>query len=409
MKSETERHSSRWFAQKWVLDNTVALLGPEAVANSPVQSTFSAIGNDAATEAQALRSRVKRFADIGREFRRLAIRREELARQAEGGSHAATARDNYFAAALFYGAARWSIMEDENPALAELNSKMTECYQKYILLADHPIERVEIPFDGFKIYGYFHRPNNTGERFSTVVSLTGMDGFKEQSVRLYGDKLLARNFAVFAFDGPGQGEAVARGLKVKPDSFDRVAKELIEYLTTRKDVAHEKIALRGSSFGTYWGPRMMASDSRYRVGSFSSVCHEPRGSTIFNSAHPAYKLRHMWMAGYEDEEEFENSYCSKLSLAGIGEKIRQPVLIAAGDSDPLSPIEYTCDFYRELAGPKRLLIYEGQGHGITNPQLSNTVGDFLLDALSGAKIESGIQIVDQAGRSGPLTQVYTPV
>lgn len=406
MKSDNERHSSRWHEQKWVFDNTIALLGPESIASGALNRSYEAIGSDAALEAQMLRSRVKRFADISREVKRLALRRERLAKEAENSKHFVTARDNYFAASIYYGAAKWPIMED-NQRLIDLDSKMTECYQKYVQHADHYIERVKIPFDGNYIIGYFHRPKNNATEFPTILALGGMDSFKEQFTRLYGDRFLERGFAVFSIDGPGQGEALTQGFKVKPDSYDRIGKVIVDYLCTRRDVAKNKIVLWGVSFGTYWGPRLMANEPRLRAGAFQSVCHEPQGRSIFNSAHPAFKLRHMWMAGYTSEEEFERSYCSKLTLEGIGEKISQPLLIAAGDADPLSPIEFTYDFFKSLGGRKRLLIYEGEAHGIADPQLLSTIADFISDALSEVNIENEIMVIEPGGANRNVVKEYT--
>lgn len=406
MKSENEKTSSRWYAQKWVFDNTVALLGPESIASGALNRSYEAIGSDAAQEAQMLRSRVKRFADIGREVKRLAVRRERLARDAENAKRYVTARDNYFAASIYYGAAKWPIMEDNNKRLIDLDAKMIECYQKYIQYADHYIERVKIHFDGSEIFGYFHRPKGELTEYPTILALGGMDSFKEQFTRLYGDRFLERGFAVFSLDGPGQGEALTRGFKVKPDSYDRIGKAIVDYLYSRRDVDKKKIALWGVSFGTYWGPRLIANEARLRAAAFQSVCHEPEGKSIFNSAHPAFKLRHMWMAGYTSEEEFERSYCSKLTLEGIGERISQPLLIAAGDADPLSPIEFTYDFFKALAGKKRLLIYEGEAHGIADPQLLSTIADFISDVFSGMDVENEIVVIEPGGANRSVVKEY---
>lgn len=408
MKSEKENESNRWFSQKWIFDNTVALLGPESIAGGAMKRSYAAIGGDINQEIQVLRTRIRRFADISRELSRLALRRKQFAIEAEAQKHFITARDNYFAASLFYGASRWPIMEDKNLRLRELDSNMTECYTKYIAYADHPIERIKIPFDDGHIYAYFHKPTNEKKEFPTIVALVGMDSFKEQSVRLYGDRLLQRGFGVMAIDGPGQGESLTNGLKVKPDSFDRVGKSIMEYLMARSDVVHDEIALWGLSFGTYWGPRMIANENRYKAGAFQSVCHEPFGKSIFNSAHPAFKLRHMWMAGFEREDEFDRSYCSKLTLSGIGERISQPVLIAAGENDPLSPIEYTYEFFKTLGGPKRLMIFEGEPHGISDPQLPNIIGDFFVDVISDHHIETGITLVETGGTKRTTVENYAP-
>lgn len=74
----------------------------------------------------------------------------------------------------------------------------------------------------------------------------------------------------------------------------------------------------------------------------------------------------MWMSGIEDEAEFDK-LAQKMTLKGLGAKIKCPLLILAGEDDELSPIHYTYEFFKELQGPKRLLVFEGQRHSVPSP------------------------------------------
>ena len=47
-----------------------------------------------------------------------------------------------------------------------------------------------------------------------------MDSSKENMVSLYGDRFLERGFAVLALDGPGQAEAITRGV-IRPQINQR--------------------------------------------------------------------------------------------------------------------------------------------------------------------------------------------
>jgi dienelactone hydrolase len=86
-----------------------------------------------------------------------------------------------------------------------------------------------------------------------------------------------------------------------------------------------------------------------------------------------------------------------MSLKGMGQKIKCPVMTATGEGDQLSPVQYAIEFHKSLAGPKRLVIYEGEPHPIADPNLQHNLGDFLVDAFKGKKIESGITIVEPGG------------
>jgi hypothetical protein len=397
------------------------VLGAEQFTGGSWNKAADSMGSDGTADMIELKASTRKFSDIRRQCKRIASRREVLAKNFESLGHGVIARECYFIAAMLYGCARWSIWSDNDPELIELTEKVTENYSNYATVSDHLIQRVEVPFEGKILYGYFHLPphdigpSGSGEegksrpkterKFPCVVALPGMDTFKEELVRLYGDKFLQRGFSVLAVDGPGQGETVARGLKLTIDNYDRAGKAIMDFLqdfqsidSGSKIVEKEKISINATSFGSYWGPRVMAYDSRYIAGAFSSVCHEPGMGSLFDGSLPTYKPRHMWMCGIDDENEFDAKYRPRLSLEGIGEKLtKQSIFIAAGGDDPLSPIENTVRFYKNIVSAKKQLwVYDGEEHGITDPLLSARIGDFMDDTFRGKDIKSGMFLLERA-------------
>src|SRR6202035_1808393 len=134
------------------------------------------------------------------------------ARAAEAQGNAITARDNWFMAAIHYGAAEWPY-DDSGAKHVELHQKKRACYGNYAKLADHHIEAVSIPFKGKSIPAWFHLPpGHAGGRLPVVISIPGMDSFKETGVALANDRWLSRGAAVLAIDGPGQYESPLLGV-----------------------------------------------------------------------------------------------------------------------------------------------------------------------------------------------------
>ena len=82
----------------------------------------------------------------------------------------------------------------------------------------------------------------------------------------------------------------------------------------------------------------------------------------------------------------------------MGAKISCPVLIAAGEEDQLSPIEYTYEFYDEIKAPKKLFVYEGKKHDLSGPLVRTKVADWIKERLDGRPMESEIIYVHSAGR-----------
>jgi hypothetical protein len=71
----------------------------------------------------------------------------------------------------------------------------------------------------------------------------------------------------------------------------------------------------------------------------------------------------MYMAGYTEEAKFDK-FAQTISLDGVGQKVKCPYLVIAGEDDQLSPIEFTYDLLDTISAPKQLLVYEGAEHGI---------------------------------------------
>jgi len=196
----------RWTEQRWLLDNTIRSVGLDW--DQPRSIYLSTpCGPEANADFAAIRQRITKLADASPAFEAVARRREARARAAEESQDFVTARENYFMASIHWGAAQWPI--DENNEQNRLyNGKKRECFTKYARLADHRVEAAWIPLPGGpSLPGWFHLPPGyNGGRIPVVLSLPGMDSFKEMSVAMYGDRWLSRGMAVLALDGPGQYE-----------------------------------------------------------------------------------------------------------------------------------------------------------------------------------------------------------
>ena len=67
-----------------------------------------------------------------------------------------------------------------------------------------------------------------------------------------------RGINILAIDGPGQGEALERGIYVNATNHVKVATAAFNFLENRADVDDQRISLVGKSFGTFWAMRAAA-------------------------------------------------------------------------------------------------------------------------------------------------------
>jgi dipeptidyl aminopeptidase/acylaminoacyl peptidase len=321
-----------------------------------------------------------------------------LGRKAEDAGHGVEAREHYYVAATFYSNAQWAIFEDDNADRIAWGERRGACYDKYIEFADRPIERVEIPFQGTYLSALLYLPDSPkpGEKFPCILYIPGMDGVKEDHP-MYGNPILERGMAMLSVDGPGQGESRERGVKVTASNCEEGGKAAFAYLSKRPDIDGNRVALFGSSMGSYWGTRVASAEPGLKACALSGVCLEPEQYTIFNTASPTFKLNFMYMSGYDDEEAFD-AFARTLVLKEAASKISCPYLIVAGEDDELCPIEFVYELMEEVRSPKVLMLYEGEKHSIRNPAARILLVDWLKDRLDGKPVKSEKVYVEMGGK-----------
>jgi len=329
---------------------------------------------------------VKNYKMISKLLGEDAARKEAIARQAENAGHNETAFEAYVKAAEDYRKGQHTIFEDDHPQKLKLYDGLTRCYDRILELADYPIERIEVPFEGQQIQILLHfLPDRRPA--PCILYIPGMDQTKEFYPYVYHNDILRRGMHACAMDGPGQGMSNIRKIRVTSDNYERAVKAVIDVLENRPEIDAEKIAVLGISMGSYWAPRSAAIDRRIKACAGASATFANKNH-IFNVSSPRFKQVFMYMAGITDEDEFDN-IADQMTLIGYGQDIRCPTLLATGEFDPLSPVEEGLAVFNELAGPKELWILENEFHrvwaleGFAGLDLNPYAVDWLSDALQG--------------------------
>ena len=393
----------RWNEQRWLIDNIIRANGPEW--DQPrLASLNAALGPELTADVAMLRQRIQKLADAAPAFEAVAQRREARAQAADDAGEHVTARENYYMAANYWASAQWPI--DENNALnRHYNERKRACYMRYAQLADHRIEAAWVPLDGKALPGWLHLPPGEGP-FPVVVSIPGMDGFKERSVALYGDPWLCRGVAVLVLEGPGQYESAVLGIHVSMPAWAATGRAAFDWLAARPDIDARRIAITGRSFGSFFATIAMAHEPRFCAGAIMATCLEPGCQTIFEEASPTYKKRFMYMAGYTDETSFD-AFCKTLTWEGHVQGIKAPFLCVAGESDELSPLRHTERLFATLTAPRLLVVYQDSRHTVggvpaTNlgPAPASLLADWTMARFAGKPLPSERWYVDAAGRVG---------
>jgi fermentation-respiration switch protein FrsA (DUF1100 family) len=412
MRAKTEQHVKRWKDQRWLIDTVIQAVGMEW--DQPrLNYTMYPAGVDAIGDFRTVGMRVRKFADMHREFAAAAYRREVKAAGFEKQGRTVSARESYFIASLLYSAARWPIFENNEKSIA-YNDRMVVCYDKFAALMNRPVIRVEVPYGGKTLPGYLHLPREPkpGEKFPCAIGIDGMDGSKEIMCSMYGDKFLERGMAHFIYDGPGQGECTYRGILVTETNHMDAARAVYDWLSKHPHIDAGRSVIWSVSMGSFFGLQAAAAlGDRIRGAAVTFVCHEPGLNSLMNRSSPSYKMRFMYMSGHTDEDVFD-AFVEKFSLLPLVDQLKCPVLIQAGEDDELSPLEFSDELAKKIHPPKKLVIYEGERHAIGGNNLSSALGenwfamlaDWCLDRIEGKPAPNERVFVNALGQA--KTEAY---
>jgi alpha-beta hydrolase superfamily lysophospholipase len=302
----------------------------------------------------------------------------------------------------------WPLWESDSEKTAELlalDERKNRAYLAWAKHATHRVERVDIPLGDKTIPAWFHVPaTSAGQPLPTVLACGGMDAAREIIVAREGDGLLARGFAVLAFDGPGQGEAPIHGLYVTASNWIDAGEALVKWCRSRPEIDMDRLVCTGTSFGSFWTSQIAATQPLLKGCAAALPIFEPGATTIFSDASPTFKARHMFMAGlYTDEAAFD-VMVRGYDLRPLVRDMRVPWLILGGEADELSPVKWVYDMARLCPAPSTIVIYHGARHALTESQASvlgppwrSTIADWLLDRVNGVPARDELRVVMASG------------
>ena len=320
---------------------------PRFVANGVPLSDF-----------QEVTAGIERWDDWCAAWSRRALVHEALGRDAAAAGCRLSASEHFTRAGVCYHFAKFVFVHryDEMRAAHE---KAVACRNAALADLDPPGERVEIPYEGTRLYGNLRKPRGA-ERPAIVVMCMGLDSAKEE-MDAYESVFLARGMATLAFDGPGQGEAESE-LRIRGD-YEAPVKSVVDWVARRGDVDGERIGLWGVSLGGYYAPRAAAFEKRIKA------CISLSGPYDWSEIWPqlneltreAFRVR----AKCATPEEALR-YGASLTLKGVSHNITCPLFVVAGKQDRLVPWQDSERLAREASGPVELLLIDDGNHVANN-------------------------------------------
>lgn len=332
-------------------------------------------------------TRAHNYRMLPKQWARKAEHDEALARRAQAEGFNQTATAHYDNAIEAWRMAQHPIFYDDNPIKLEMYRRMSDCVDRRCETAPYPVERVEVPFDDGKTISCLLHLLPGKPKAPCVIYVPGMDQSKEAVPKVTGNPFIARGMHVLSMDGPGQGNSNIQKIRAVGDNYERAGAAVMDYLQTRPEVDPDRIGIYGVSMGSYWSLRLASYDHRAAALVSAVACFNPN-NTIFTQSSPRFKQQFMYMAGMDDEDEFD-AMASKMTVHGYMDKITCPTLLVAGEFDPLCPLEDAIGVYEELTARKEMWVIEDQFHPLWHIQNLGGLDchHYVADWLSRALIE----------------------
>ena len=265
---------------------------------------------------------------------------EGLGREALTDGRLLSAGEHLQRAGVYYHFAKFLFVHD--PAqMKAAHGKAIECRTLALPHLDPPGERVEIPYEGKKLYGILRKPSGAA-RPPVLLMACGLDSCKEET-DAYERPYLARGIATLVFDGPGQGEG-EYDFAIRGD-YEVAVKAVIDFLQTRTDLDAGRIGLWGVSLGGYYAP--------YDFGT--------AWDGLPDLTREAFRVRSRCKT--QDEAR---RHAGTLTMKDAAARIACPIYIMNGKLDRIVPWQDSERLAREVKGPVELLLIEDGNHIANN-------------------------------------------
>jgi len=199
------------------------------------------------------------------EWEALANRIAEIGDTTASAGHKVSAREAYLRASNYYRMADFYYREDptgDRERSLGLQHSSQRTFAAAVPLLDYPARAVEIPYEGMSLPGYFYTPDDSGAKRPTLLFIGGYDSTVEELFLAGAVPALRRGYNVLTWDGPGQGQNVAKGIYFRPD-WETAVTPAVDLALSFPEVDPDALVLMGMSLGGYLAPRAAAFEHRF--------------------------------------------------------------------------------------------------------------------------------------------------
>lgn len=196
----------------------------------------------------------------------------DLQDAASDGPRPASARRDALWRASMYHRYATALMSPLDPRAVDALAARRAAFGAAADLHPPGIEPIEVPFGDDFLPGWLSHADrrDPASPAPLVIVIGGTDGSAEEMYFAVGQALTESGYSVLTLDGPGQGEALRRGITARAD-FAAVVAAVIDHVAARPDIDESRIGLVGHSLGGLYAVRAAAFEPRIRCLVVSSA------------------------------------------------------------------------------------------------------------------------------------------
>lgn len=310
------------------------------------------------TDFEEVTAGVQRWDDWCAAWSRRAAVHEALGDQALAAGHGYSAGEHWSRAAACYHFAKFVFVNDY-AQMREAHLKAVACRNRALPHLDPAGERVEIPYEGGRLFGNLRKPRGVA-RPPVVVMCMGLDSAKEE-MDSNEQCFLARGMATLVFDGPGQGEG-EYDFAIRGD-YEKPVGAVVDYVGTRADLDAARIGLWGVSLGGYYAPRAAAYEKRIKA---CIALSGPYDWADDWDGLPALTQETFRVRAKLPTLEAARDFARQLTLKAAARDITCPLYVVAGKQDRIVPWQDGERLAREARGPVEFVLIEDGNHVANN-------------------------------------------
>jgi dienelactone hydrolase len=301
---------------------------------------------------------------------------ESAGREALAHEKYLSAGEHLQRAGVYYHFAKFLFVHDL-PQMRAAHMKAVDCRSLALPYLRPPGERLEIPYEGKRLFGILRKPPGAA-RPPVVVMACGLDSAKEET-DAYEQPFLARGLATLVFDGPGQGEG-EYDFAIRGD-YEVAVRAVIDVVEKRSDIDPSRLGIWGVSLGGYYAPRAAAFEPRIKA------CIALAGPYDWAEAwdglpeitREAFRVRSQCATEADAQRN-----AATLTLKGVARNITCPLFIITGKLDRIIPWQHAERLAHEVRGPVELMIIEDGNHVANNRvyRWRSQAADWMVDQLA---------------------------